>query len=205
MPVSHAESKARVRTRTGCLQCEQQLVLIRGLRPLTPKPGRQRRKKCDEYRPECRRCISNGVTCIWPTMINQPIDGRLREARRWKSQLSASIDEYHWLYAHFATTVLPRLTRPTCPAEYVDHSYMLHLAHGFPPLMTIMVAIAAADLGRRELAMDRYLCSLRTLQHSLADAADAGNEDGLLATTIFLCVFEVSLSNSPSALRRSRG
>jgi hypothetical protein len=87
---------------------------------------------------------------------------------------------------------MPRLIRPKCPAEYVDHSYMLHLAHGFQPLMTIMVAIAAADLGRVELAMDRYLCSLRNLQDRLAAAPNAGNEDGLLATTISLCVFEVS-------------
>jgi hypothetical protein len=100
---------------------------------------------------------------------------------------------------------MPRLIRPNCPAEYIDHSYMLHLATGFPPLMAIMVAIAAADLGRRELAMDRYLCSLRTLQDNLADAPGAGNEDGILATTISLCVFEVGLNNSPSALRRSRG
>lgn len=58
--------------------------------------------------------------------------------------------------------------------------------------MAVMVAIAAADLGRGELAMDRYLCSLRSLQDRLADAPDAGNEDGLLATTISLCLFEVS-------------
>lgn len=69
---------------------------------------------------------------------------------------------------------------------------MLQLAHVFSPLMAIMLAIAAADLGREELAMDRYLFSLRGLQEALADATDAGNEDGFLATTIFLCVFEVS-------------
>jgi hypothetical protein len=69
---------------------------------------------------------------------------------------------------------------------------MLQLSHVFQPLMAIMLAIAAADLGREELAMDRYLSSLRGLQEALAEVTDAGNEDGFLATTIFLCVFEVS-------------
>lgn len=101
-------------------------------------------------------------------------------------------DDHQRVYAHFATTVMPRLVRPKCPSEWIDQSYMLQLAHGFPPLMAIMLAIAAADLGREELAMERYLFSLRGLQEALADATDAGNEDGFLATTIFLCVFEVS-------------
>lgn len=69
---------------------------------------------------------------------------------------------------------------------------MLHLARVFPPLMAIMLAIAAHDLGREALAMDRYLHSLHSLQEHLADATDASNEDGILATTILLCVFEVS-------------
>lgn len=68
--------------------------------------------------------------------------------------------------------------------------------------MAIMVAIAAADLGRGELAMDRYLCSLRSLQVRLADAPNVGNEDGLLATTISLCVFEVSSHRSPQERTR---
>lgn len=69
---------------------------------------------------------------------------------------------------------------------------MLQLPHVFPPLMAIMLAIAALDLGREALAIDRYLDSLRSLQENLAEATDAHNEDGILATTIFLCVFEVS-------------
>jgi hypothetical protein len=67
--------------------------------------------------------------------------------------------------------------------------------------MAIMLAIAAVDLSREALAMDRYLCSLRGLQEGLADATDAGNEDGFLATTILLCVFEVSTRRSSSIVK----
>ncbi|OOQ84504.1 hypothetical protein PEBR_29788 [Penicillium brasilianum] len=63
-----------------------------------------------------------------------------------------------------------------------------------------MLAIAAADLGREELAMDRYLSSLRGLQEALAEVTDAGNEDGFLATTIFLCVFENLRSDGPPSI-----
>jgi hypothetical protein len=77
---------------------------------------------------------------------------------------------------------------------------MLQLPHVFPPLMAIMLAIGALDLGREALAMDRYLDSLHSLQERIADATDAGNEDGILATTILLCVFEVSNYRSPQML-----
>ena len=62
--------------------------------------------------------------------------------------------------------------------------------------MAIMIAIAAVDTGQDALAMDRYLYSLRTLQDRIAVAADAGNEDAFLATTVCLCVFEVSCHRS---------
>jgi hypothetical protein len=58
--------------------------------------------------------------------------------------------------------------------------------------MAIMIAIAALDLGDDALAMQHYLDSLRSLQGCIIDAPGTGNEDGLLATTICLCVFEVS-------------
>lgn len=60
--------------------------------------------------------------------------------------------------------------------------------------MGVMIAIAALDWGTpyyNELAMESYLFALRNLQDRMALSPDAGNEDGLLATAICLCVFEV--------------
>lgn len=71
---------------------------------------------------------------------------------------------------------------------------MLQLALEFPPLMGIMVAIAALDLGTPDytcFAARNYIFSLQSLRNQLTVTQDAGNEDSLLATTILLCVFEV--------------
>lgn len=87
---------------------------------------------------------------------------------------------------------MPRLVRQDCLAECRNQSYLLQLAAEFPPLMAVLMAIAAVDLGKDDLAMERYLYSLRSLQDRMTVIPDAGNEDGLLATTICLCVFEVS-------------
>jgi hypothetical protein len=57
--------------------------------------------------------------------------------------------------------------------------------------MAIMIAIAAVDLGNDILATQHYLRSLRSLQACIIGALDTEKEDGLLATTICICVFEV--------------
>ncbi|KAJ5951312.1 uncharacterized protein N7479_009725 [Penicillium vulpinum] len=166
------KSKARVRTRTGCFEC------------------RKRRKKCDEQRPTCQRCANLGSTCTWPTATSQPMDGRRRERRQMNAKSVVLTYEDKALYTHFATTVMPRLVRPSCPSVYSDQSHILRLAREFSPLMAIMIAIAAVDLGNDTLAMQHYLHSLRSLQGYIIGAPGTGNEDGLLATTICLCVFE---------------
>lgn len=73
---------------------------------------------------------------------------------------------------------------------------MLQLALKFPPLMGVMIAISALDWGttyHNKLAMESYLFALRNLQDRMVLSPDAGDEDGLLATAIYLCVFEVYL------------
>lgn len=121
------------------------------------------------------------------------MDGRRRESRQWSPRSPGLPIENEALYTHFTTAVMPRLVRPNCPSVYSDQSYMVRLAREFPPLMAIIIAIAALDIGNDALAMQHYLCSLRSLQGRIIAASGTGNEDGLLATTICLCVFEVSL------------
>ncbi|RMJ29097.1 hypothetical protein PHISP_00040 [Aspergillus sp. HF37] len=179
-------SNARLRTRAGCLEC------------------RKRRKKCDEKPPQCGGCYRNGLSCTWPTADSQPADGRRRPHRalRRDSQKAISalnlpsfrLDDHVDLYQHFAACIIPRLVRQNCLSEYVEQTHMLRLALGFPPLMAIMIAIAALDLGtpaHNQVAMEGYLYSLRSLQDRMNHDSNAGSEDGLLATTICLCVFEV--------------
>ncbi|GIJ92669.1 hypothetical protein Asppvi_001947 [Aspergillus pseudoviridinutans] len=85
-----------------------------------------------------------------------------------------------------------------CLTQYTDQSYMLRLGLEFPPLMGIMVAIAAMDrANHHQLAMLSYIFAIQELRASIADANDARNEDGLLATTICLCVYESFRTDSP--------
>ncbi|KAK4937832.1 hypothetical protein LTR10_021635 [Elasticomyces elasticus] len=57
---------AKLRTKTGCQIC------------------RNRKKKCDETRPSCQRCVALGLSCQWPT-AEDLFDRRCTPARRQKS------------------------------------------------------------------------------------------------------------------------
>lgn len=101
------------------------------------------------------------------------------------------------MYTHFATVVLPGMVRQDCAAEYNDQTYMLQLALEFPPLMAIMIGIAAVYVQDEKLALESYLFSLHGLRSRMAHCADAANEDAILASTILLCVME-AIGFSPS-------
>ena len=100
------------------------------------------------------------------------------------------------LYRYYIFTVMPRLVREDSLSKYADQSHMRELALKFPPLMGAMIAIAAMHLSRSDalytqVAVESYLYSIHGLQESIAHNECAGNEDGLLATAISLCIFEV--------------
>lgn len=173
-------------------------------RPLnSPPSGRKRRKKCDEVKPRCKGCSRNGLQCTWPTVVDLVADRR-RAPWSWKSQrslpggfsdLSLQPADHVTLFSHFANSIMPRIVRQDCRPEYSNQEYMLRLAHVSPPLMAVIIAIAAFDMKTRHyerLAMESYRLSLHNLRVRIGRAPNAGNDDALLATTIFLCVFEVS-------------
>ncbi|PCD28580.1 hypothetical protein AU210_011139 [Fusarium oxysporum f. sp. radicis-cucumerinum] len=180
---SPIQSKARLRTQTGCLKC------------------RKRRKKCDEVKPQCKGCIRNGLECTWPTAADLIADRR-RVPLSWKSQpslpevlsgLSLQHADYVALLSHFVDSICPRIVRRECRPEYFNHEYILRLAYVCPPLMAVIIAVAAFDKETPRydrLAMESYQFSLHNLRTRIARAANAGNDDALLATTVFLCVFE---------------
>ncbi|KAF7627730.1 hypothetical protein COH20_008886 [Aspergillus flavus] len=175
-------TKAKLRTRTGCLEC------------------RSRRKKCDENRPQCGGCARKGLKCTWPSPNSQPLDRRRRVTRPYNMingipgidirYPTFRPEEHIDMYTHFATVVLPGMVRQNCATEYNDQTYMLHLALEFPPLMAIMIGIAAVYREDETLALESYLFSLHGLRSRMAHAVDAANEDAILASTILLCVME---------------
>ncbi|EAS28826.3 uncharacterized protein CIMG_07572 [Coccidioides immitis RS] len=200
-------SVARLRTRTGCLEC------------------RRRRKKCDEKRPLCAGCSRNGLRCTWPSEY-QPVDRRRRcpspaspsasspspscngtSTQSRTPDISASLppfsampppfrlEEHFNLYCYFANSLLPTLVRQCSLPKYSDQTYILNLAVQFPPLMGAMIAVAAVRLPRHDesylhLGLKCYHFSIQNLREGLASDKYKGNEDYLLATTILLCIWE---------------
>ncbi|KKK13211.1 hypothetical protein ARAM_000566, partial [Aspergillus rambellii] len=190
-------SGARLRTRSGCGEC------------------RRRRKKCDEKRPRCGGCTRNDLECRWPSEV-QSIDRRRYLKAENKSRVvelvinhspAASLppvvampgpfhqEEHSQLYRYFAHSVNPCLVRRTSLSRYSENSYILRLALAHPPLMAVLIAVAAISTPsqsprRISLAVESYLFAIGTVKTGILEGKYAGNEDWLLATTTFLCIFE---------------
>ncbi|KAL3483594.1 fungal Zn binuclear cluster domain-containing protein [Aspergillus germanicus] len=190
---------AKLRTRTGCLQC------------------RKRRKKCDEVRPRCSGCTRNSLACEWPAGDNQLPDGR---SQRWMTRAVAASglssiqlpppimtpapfqsDQYAYLYRYFASTILPRLVRQSS----LDQTHMLRLGPQFSPLFGAMLSVAGMQLpctARWPIhsALRGYLHAIKALQTSLTDITKAGCDDRVLATVVLLSVFESCRSDATPAI-----
>ncbi|KAJ6110906.1 fungal Zn binuclear cluster domain-containing protein [Penicillium sp. IBT 16267x] len=202
-------SSAKLRTRTGCLQC------------------RRRRKKCDEARPQCAGCSRNRLQCVWPS-DKQRKDGQTRrirleegsssnESKDGLSQVNSPIpriglrppvhmpspfqlEEHCYLYRYFGSVILPRMVRRNSLARYADQSYMLRLALEFPPLMGVLISIAGMKLASFHgksiyCAVRSYTQTLNGLRRALTQMTDTASNDALLATVITLSVFEVRREN----------
>lgn len=203
------QSTARLRTKTGCLQC------------------RLSRVKCDEIRPACRRCTSNKASCQWPT-TRDAIDGRHRrqpesvrgihfppsESHRSGQQPSESRKEYssastrnpqstdnEFLFNHFASKLLPTLIRKEAHGSSAILEYMLSMALRSETLMAAMQACSAMDMARScaisaslDIALDHYVRAVEGLQKLISSNEYTSRQDELLATISCLLIFEVRSS-----------
>lgn len=79
-------SKARLRTKSGCLTCQLRYLFSTSLPTLTYVIGRRRKVKCGEERPFCTNCSIASRLCKWPTQ-DSFVDGR---SRRRASQGSST-------------------------------------------------------------------------------------------------------------------
>ena len=60
-------SNARLRTKTGCVSCTYlPISLWTKNAEFAQLKGRNQRKKCDEQKPRCRKCVNVGRSCSWP-------------------------------------------------------------------------------------------------------------------------------------------
>ncbi|KAJ5535943.1 fungal Zn binuclear cluster domain-containing protein [Penicillium frequentans] len=166
-------SSAKLRTRTGCLQCKLPRNAISFIDAKKAYAGRKRRKKCDEARPQCAGCSRNRIQCVWPS-DKQRKDGRTRRtsfaeklasngSEDGLSQIDSptlrtglrppvlmpspfQLEEHFYLYRYFGSVILPQMVRRNSLARYTDQSYMLRLALEFPPLMGVLISIAGMKL-----------------------------------------------------------
>lgn len=182
------------------------------------RPGRRRRKKCDEKRPRCAGCTRNTLECGWPSgndLADQRRDRQTRSDTRNAPFQTLGGLSFHklpppvsmpypfqlqrhcYLYRYFASELLPRLVRQESLARYGDQTYMLRLAMEFPPLMGALVSIASMNLTSSRhwpisRAIESYVQTLIELQESLKQYEHSRSGDAILATVITLSVFEVS-------------
>ncbi|KAK7190481.1 hypothetical protein DPSP01_005292 [Paraphaeosphaeria sporulosa] len=86
--------REKLRTKTGCLTC------------------RNRRKKCDEKTPACKRCLQSNRNCLWPTS-EELLDRRFASHQRSRYALGlASEDQDILAKAFVGSSLVCRLSRP---------------------------------------------------------------------------------------------
>jgi hypothetical protein len=79
----------------------------------------------------------------------------------------------------------------------IDQSYLISMSFHSPALMNALCACAALTLRSssqpwQSFAIGCYILSLREVRQGIADGSYTGTEDFLLATIMWLCVFEVT-------------
>ena len=105
-------------------------------------------------------------------------------------------EEHLRLYRYFAHSIAPKLVRQTSLSKYAEALSFLRLALVHAPLMGVLVAIAGTMIlphspDHQALALQSYLFAITSVKTGIREGHYAGTEDWLLATTTYLCIFEV--------------
>jgi len=176
--------------------------------------GRRRRKKCDESKPICTGCIRNELSCNWPcgklqnpsrkdTLSKRgflvvpsltekllskapPLATSLLDSERQSYIISYTMDYYLPIQVHRYQNLPP-----------VDQSHIISLSFHSPALMNILLANAARTLDSyatdwRAFEIESYIRSVQEVRQIIQKGDLADREDSLLATVMWLCIFEVS-------------
>lgn len=123
--------------------------------------------------------------------------------------ISTSIKPFHALFEGRDPFLVDYCLLNFLPSQYhqgadgkstVDLSYLCYLCLDSPPLLNAIAACATIDLSRHgnmkeeESARKLYTMAISEISTGIASRALTGTEDHLLATVIWLCVFEVGTS-----------
>lgn len=175
--MSRLVTRARLRTKTGCLTCRQQ------------------KKKCDETKPTCQFCLHYRRTCVWPTVFADGRNGKRRPdapspattepiissspdsmaptpislVGQHEELFSSSLivnenynpyDQINWyptnmaagqdrlLFHHFSTCTLPRAIRAHAHPVYAAYKDVYQVGFQMPDVMNVFLGIAALRIGQ---------------------------------------------------------
>jgi hypothetical protein len=81
---------------------------------------------------------------------------------------------------------------------HTDQSYIISMSLSYQPLINALIANAALTLRTnskhwQSFALEKYICAARDVRRGIEDGSLTGREDSLLATIMWLCIFEVLL------------
>ncbi|KIM93697.1 hypothetical protein OIDMADRAFT_137323 [Oidiodendron maius Zn] len=126
-------------------------------------------------------------------------DGRLATASSIPFSLSVSLfesDMQSYMFQYCTDLLLLSKERQPGPF-YEGQSYTFSMGLHFTPLLDAIMACAAITLSSetdkfRDFAVSKYISSVQGVRTGLVDGSLVGVEDYLLATVMWLCVFENS-------------
>ncbi|KAI6478833.1 hypothetical protein MCOR13_011648 [Pyricularia oryzae] len=108
---SATSSKARLRTRSGCLTSDLGSCWL-----TRAGAGRKRRVKCGEEKPTCRNCTTAAAReCVWPGPESDLVDGRHRQNRSVQRRGDKDADLAGKLSSSLSTLTL-KTGSPPCKA-----------------------------------------------------------------------------------------
>lgn len=197
-------SRARLRTKTGCITC------------------RDRRKKCDERRPICAACERLKIYCLYrddseglrtpppahAVVVSKPPTDRdspelvsipsPQATSLWLRPRGLRTQQDFNIFQYCSEKFIQHLTSPDATWEFRDVSYVFAVGFDEPWVMHAALAPAAlhasyAELIPREDAIlytQSALQGLRRAARSLAAGHDS--REAFLAASLFMGVFEVS-------------
>jgi len=161
----------------------------------------------------CTGCTRNELSCNWPStklrtcsrkdiLLNKglpvvtslitrgvsntpPLPTSLLDSDRQTYIISFTMDYYLPIQVH-RYQGLPS----------VNQSHIISMSFHSPALMNILIANAALTLNShmtdwRTFEIESYICAVREVRQIIQDGDLKGKEDSLLATVMWLCIFEV--------------
>ncbi|CAK97023.1 uncharacterized protein An11g08910 [Aspergillus niger] len=220
------KSGARLRTRSGCGECRRRRKKCDEKRPrcggctrndsecqwpseVQTVDRRRYRKTSDSQREMSSLALGTAI----PSADDgaQPVTTVMASNLRpgWSLPPPVSMpapfhkNEHLRIYRYFAHSIAPKLVRQTSLSRYSQDLHIARLALAHPPLMGVFIAIAGMEMSLQSsnlhsLALQSYLFAITSIKTGLMEGRHTGTEDWLLATTTFLCLFELNLPSKNS-------